>query len=60
MGIRGYGKNEITLILKGEFLKEKLNWKGKFIQVRRVGKICEERHKPTKVIMESVKYKHHF
>lgn len=42
-GIRDYGKNESTLNLTRDFLKEKLHWKGQICQERRVGRICEER-----------------
>lgn len=58
-GIRDYGKNESTLNLTRDFVKEKLQWKGQICQTRRVGKICEERPRPMKVAMESVQDKHH-
>lgn len=43
IGISDYGKNESTLNLTRDFLKEKLHWRWKICQERRVGKICEER-----------------
>ena len=58
-GIRDYGNNESTFNLTREFLREKLQWRGKICQARRVGKICEERPRPIKVIMASVQEKHH-
>lgn len=57
-GIRDYGKNESTLNLTRYFLKEKLHWKGKIYQARKVWKICEERPQPIKVTMASVQDKH--
>lgn len=58
MGIRDYGNNESTLNSTRDFLKEKLYWKWKFFQARRVGKICEERPQPIKVTMASMQDKH--
>jgi len=44
--------------LTRDFLKEKLHWKGKIFQAKRVGRICEERPRPIKVTMASVQDKH--
>jgi hypothetical protein len=37
-GVREYGKNERTLDLTSEFMKDKLLWQGRIFQARRVGK----------------------
>lgn len=58
-GKSDYGNNESSLNLTIDFLKEKLYWRGQICQARRVGKICEERPRPIKVIMVSVQDKHY-
>lgn len=58
-GISDHGKNESTLNLTRDFLKEKLHWRGQICQARRVGKICKRRPLPIKVIMASVQDKHY-
>ena len=40
-GIRDYGKNESTFNLTRDFLREKLQWRGKICQATRVGNIEE-------------------
>jgi hypothetical protein len=48
-GVREYGKNECTLDLASEFLKDKLLWQGRICQAWRVGKPSDERYRPIKV-----------
>ena len=55
--MRDYGKNEWTLELASDFLKDKLHWKGQIFQAWRVGKPSDERARPIKVIMESARDK---
>jgi hypothetical protein len=52
--VREYGKNEHTLDLTSEFLKDKLLWQGRICQAWRVGKPSGERDRPIKVIMSSI------
>jgi hypothetical protein len=44
-------KNECTLNLASEFLKDNLLWQGRICQAWRVGKPSDERARPIKVIM---------
>jgi hypothetical protein len=53
-GVREYRKNECTLDLASEFLKDKLFWHGRICQAWRVGKPSGERARPIKVIMSSI------
>jgi hypothetical protein len=55
--VREYGKNECTLDLASEFLKDKLLWQGRICQAWRVGKPSGERVRPIKVIMSSIRDK---
>jgi hypothetical protein len=52
-GVRDYGKNECTLDLASDFLKDKLLWQGQIFQAWRVGKPSDEIVRPIKVIMSS-------
>jgi hypothetical protein len=56
-GVREYGKNERTLDLTSDFLKDKLLWQGRICQAWRVGKPSGERARPIKVIMSSIRDK---
>jgi hypothetical protein len=56
-GVREYGKNECTLDLTSEFLKDKLLWQGQICQAWRVGKPSGERARPIKVIMSIIRDK---
>jgi hypothetical protein len=56
-GVREYGKNECTLDLVSEFLKDKLVWQGRIRQAWRVGKPSNERARPIKFIMSSTRDK---
>jgi hypothetical protein len=56
-GVRDYGKNECTLDLASDFLKDKLLWQGRICQAWRVGKPSDERARPIKVIMSSTRDK---
>ena len=49
-----YGKNECTLDLARDFLKDKLQWQGKICQAWKVGKPNGERTRPIKVIMPNL------
>jgi hypothetical protein len=53
-GVKDYGKNECTLDLARDFLKDKLQWKGQIRQAWRVGKPNGERVRPIKVIMPNL------
>jgi hypothetical protein len=53
-GVREYGKNERTLDLTSEFLKDKLLWQGQIFQAWRAGKPSGKRARPIKVIMSSI------
>jgi len=53
-GVKDYGKNECTLDLARDFLKDKLLWQGQICQAWRVGKFNGERARPIKVIMPSL------
>ena len=44
--VKDYGKNECTLDLARDFLKDKLQWQGKIFQAWRVGKFNGERVRP--------------
>ena len=55
--MRDYGKNECTLELTSDFLKDKLLWQGQIFQAWRVGKPSDERARPIKVIMASARDK---
>lgn len=57
-GVKDYGKNECTLDLARDFLKDKLLWQGQICQVWRVGKFNGERARPIKVIMPSLRDKY--
>jgi len=50
-GVKDYGKNECTLDLARDFLKDKLQWQGQICQSWRIGKPNGERLRPIKVIM---------
>jgi hypothetical protein len=50
-GVKDYGKNECTLDLARDILKDKLQWQGQICQLWRVGKPNSERARPIKVIM---------
>jgi hypothetical protein len=52
--VKDYGKNECTLDLARDFLKDKLQWQGKICQAWKVGKPNGERSKPIKVIMPNL------
>jgi hypothetical protein len=54
-GVREYGKNECTLDLTSEILKDKLLWQGRIFQAWRVGNPSGERARPIKVIMSSIR-----
>jgi hypothetical protein len=56
-GVREYGKNECTLDLASGFLKDKLLWQGRICQAWRVGKPSDERARPIKVVMSSIRDK---
>jgi hypothetical protein len=56
-GVRDHGKNEHTLDLTSEFLKDKLLCQGRIFQAWRVGKPSGERDRPIKVIMSSIRDK---
>ena len=49
--MKDYAKNEWTLDLARDFLKEKLLWQGQICQEWRVGKFNGERARPIKIIM---------
>jgi len=53
-GVKEYGKNESTLDLARDFLKDKLLWQGQICQAWRVGKLNGERARSIKVIMPSL------
>jgi hypothetical protein len=53
-GVKDYGKNECTLDLPRDFLKDKLQWQGQICQTWRVGKPNGERSRPIKVIMPNL------
>jgi hypothetical protein len=53
-GVKDYGKNECTLDLARDFLKDKLQWQGQICQAWRVGKPNGERARPIKVIMPNL------
>jgi hypothetical protein len=53
-GVKYYGKNECTLDLARDFLKDKLQWQGQICQAWRVGKPNGERARPIKVIMSNL------
>jgi hypothetical protein len=53
-GVKDYGKNECTLDLARDFLKDKLQWQGQICQAWRVGKPNGERARPIKVIMSNL------
>jgi hypothetical protein len=55
--MREYGKKECTLDLASEFLKDKLLWQGRICQAWRVGKPSDERARPIKFIMSSIRDK---
>jgi hypothetical protein len=55
--VREYRKNERTLDLTSEFLKDKLLWQGRICQAWRVGKPSGERARLIKVIMSSIRDK---
>ena len=57
-GVKDYGKNERTLDLARDFLKDKLLWQGQICQAWRVGKFNEERARSIKVIMPSLRDKY--
>ena len=52
--MKDYGKNECTLDLARDFLKDKLQWQGQICQAWRVGKPNGERARPIKVIMSNL------
>jgi hypothetical protein len=52
--VEDYGKNECTLDLARDFLKDKLQWQGKICQAWKVGKPNGERSRPIKVIMPNL------
>jgi len=56
-GVKDYGKNECTLDLARDFLKDKLQWQGQICQAWRVGKPNSERARPIKVIMPNLRDK---
>ena len=49
--MKDYGKNECTLDLARDFLKDKLQWQGQICQAWRVGKLNGDKARPIKVIM---------
>ena len=51
------GKNEFTLDLARDFLKDKLQWQGQICQAWRVVKLNGERATPIKVIMPNLRDK---
>jgi hypothetical protein len=53
-GVKDYGKNECTLDLARDILKDKLQWQGKICQSWRVGKPNSERSMSIKVIMPNL------
>jgi len=53
-GVKEYGKNECTLDLARDFLKDKLQWQGQVCQAWRVGKLNGERARPIKVILPNL------
>lgn len=57
-GVRDYGKNECTLDLVRDFLKDKLLWQDRILQAWRVGNPNDERERSIKVIMSSTRDKH--
>ena len=57
-GVKDYGKNECTLDLARDFLKDKLLWQGQICQAWRVGKFNGERARPIKFIMPSLRDKY--
>jgi hypothetical protein len=56
-GVKDYGKNECTLDLERDCLKDKLQWKRQICQAWRVGKPNGERARPIKVIMANLRDK---
>jgi hypothetical protein len=56
-GVKDYGKNECTLDLARDFLKDKLQWQGQIYQAWRVGKPNGERVRPIKFIMPNLRDK---
>lgn len=54
-GVKDYGKNECTLDLARDLLKDKLLWQGQICQAWRVGKLNGGRARPIKVIMASLR-----
>ena len=50
-GVKDYRKNECTLDLAKDFLKDELLWQGQICQAWRVGKFNGERARPIKFIM---------
>lgn len=57
-GVKDHGKNECTLDLARDFLKDKLLWQGQICQAWRVGKFNREISRPIKVIMSSLRDKY--
>ncbi|XP_057854166.2 uncharacterized protein LOC131064153 [Cryptomeria japonica] len=57
-GVKEYGEKEHTLHLASDFLRDMVRWQGKICQVWRVGKICNDRVRPVKVILSDVRDKH--
>jgi len=56
--VKDYGKNECTLDLSRDFLKDKFLWQGQTCQAWRVGKFDGERARPVKVIMPRLRDKY--
>lgn len=56
-GVRDYVKNKHTLDLAREFLRDKLLWQGQIYQAWRIGKLYDEKNRPIKIILSSVRDK---
>ena len=57
-GMKNHGKNECTIDLARNFLKDKLLWQGQTCQAQRVGKFYSERARHVQVIMPSLRDKY--
>ena len=52
--MKDYAKNDCTLDLARDFLKDKLLWQGQICQAWRVGKFSRKRSRPIKFIKPSL------
>lgn len=53
-GVKEYGRGEHNLDLARDFLRDMVAWQGQICQAWRVGKFCDEKTRPIKVIMSSI------